>query len=68
MPKMDGVETLKKLKEKENFNIPVVALTADAIEGTDQKYIREGFNEYLSKPINKNELNRIINKYLKGEK
>lgn len=67
MPKMDGVETLQKLKEKENFITPVIALTADAIEGMDAKYISEGFNDYLSKPINKEELNRVINKYMKGE-
>lgn len=66
MPKMDGVETLKKLQEDKNFKIPTVALTADAIEGMDVKYISEGFSDYLSKPINKEELNRVINKYLKG--
>ena len=67
MPNMNGVETLKKLKENENFKIPTIALTADAIEGMDQKYINEGFNDYLSKPINKGELNRVINKYLGGK-
>ncbi len=68
MPKMNGVETLKKLKENENFKTPTIALTADAIEGTDTKYINEGFDDYLSKPINKDELNRVINKFLGGEK
>ena len=68
MPKMNGVETLKKLKEKETFMIPVIALTADAIEGMDAKYISEGFSDYLSKPINKEELNRVINKYIIGGK
>jgi signal transduction histidine kinase len=66
MPKMDGIETLKKLKENAQFKTPTVALTADAIEGMDAKYINEGFNDYLSKPINKEELNRVLNKYLKG--
>lgn len=64
MPKMDGVETLKKLLELPEFNIPVVALTADAIQGQSNKYIKEGFDEYLSKPIDKKELNRILNKIL----
>lgn len=67
MPKMDGVETLKKLKAIEGFDIPVVALTADALEGTDEKYISAGFDDYLSKPIDKYHLDRVLKKYLKGE-
>ena len=68
MPKMNGVETLRRLKEMEGFDIPVVALTADALEGTDEKYISAGFNDYLSKPIDKYHLDRVLKKYLKGEK
>ena len=66
MPKMSGVETLKKLKQIDNFNTPVVALTADAMEGKSTKYIEVGFNDYLSKPINKDELKRVLNKCLNG--
>ena len=66
MPKMSGTETLKKLKQIENFNIPVVALTADAFQsqGKSNKYLEVGFNDYLSKPIDKNELNKVLNKIL----
>ena len=64
MPKMSGVETLKKLKEIDGFNVPVIALTANAIAGMREKYISEGFTDYLAKPINKVELNNIISKYL----
>lgn len=64
MPKMSGVETLKKLKEIDGFNIPVIALTANAIAGMKEKYISEGFTDYLAKPIDKGELNNIISKYL----
>ncbi len=67
MPKMNGVETLYKLREKEDFETPVVALTADAIEGTDEKYLNVGFNSYLSKPIDRKLLNKVINKYLGGK-
>ena len=63
---MSGVETLKNLKEIDNFNTPVVALTADAMEGKSTKYIEVGFNDYLSKPINKEELKRVLNKCLNG--
>ena len=65
MPKMSGTETLKKLKEIDGFNIPVIALTANAIAGMKEKYISEGFNDYISKPIDKKELERVLNKFLK---
>ena len=68
MPKMSGKDTLKKLKEIEGFNIPVVALTADAMSGVGDKYIEVGFNDYLSKPIENTELNRVLNKILTKEK
>ncbi|MEI3529935.1 MAG: ATP-binding protein [Bacilli bacterium] len=64
MPKMSGVETLKKLKSIEGYNIPTVALTANAISGMREKYLNDGFDDYLSKPIDKNELTTIINKFL----
>ena len=68
MPKLSGVETFKKLKENSNFSIPTVILTANAIEGMKDKYLKEGFDDYLSKPIVKDELNRVLNKFLKGSK
>lgn len=67
MPKMNGIEALRRLKEINGFNVPVIALTADAIEGQDEKYISAGFNDYLSKPIDKYELNRVLNKFLGGK-
>ena len=67
MPKMSGVETLKKLKEIPGFDIKVIALTANALTGMREKYLSEGFNDYLAKPINKDELNKIINKYLNND-
>lgn len=66
MPNMNGVEVLKKLRE-ENINTPVIALTADAIEGQEEKYMSEGFDGYISKPINKEKLNYVLNKYLGGK-
>ena len=64
MPKMDGVTTLNKLKKIENFAIDTIALTADAIDGQKEKYLQDGFNDYLAKPIEKKELNRVIIKFL----
>lgn len=68
MPKMSGTETLNKLKEDPNFKIPTVALTANAITGMREKYISEGFDEYLAKPIEKEELIKVMNKLLKEKK
>ena len=67
MPKMSGVETLKKLKEIPGFKIITIALTANALTGMREKYLSDGFDDYLAKPINKDELNRIINKYLNDD-
>ena len=65
MPGMDGIETLSKLKEINDFDIPVIALTADAIVGQKEKYLAMGFNDYLTKPIDKSELSRILKEILK---
>ena len=64
MPKMSGVETFHKLRENDNFHIPTVALTANAISGMKEKYLSEGFNDYLAKPIEKTELYRVLTKFL----
>ena len=67
MPRMSGVETLKKLKKIKGFDTKVIALTANALTGMREKYLSDGFNDYLAKPINKEELNKIINKYLNND-
>ena len=67
MPKMSGTETLHILKDDPNFKDRVVVLTANAIEGMKEKYIEEGFDDYLSKPIERNELERVLRKYLNKE-
>ena len=69
MPKMTGVETLHNLNKIIKLDTPVVALTANAISGMREKYLADGFSDYLSKPIDKNELNRVLKKYLvRGER
>ena len=66
MPEMDGVEILKALKELEGYVLPpMVALTANAISGMKELYLSEGFDDYISKPIRKNELEIIFSKYIK---
>ena len=56
MPNMSGETALAKLKENSNFNIPVIALTADAVAGAKEKYIEEGFIDYISKPFTKDQI------------
>ena len=63
------IEVLNILKKLESFDIPpIVAMTANAIAGMKEYYLKEGFDEYLAKPINGEDLNRLINKYFKEEK
>ncbi len=64
MPRLSGVNTLKKLKEIPTYTIPTVALTANALSGMREKYLADGFDDYLAKPINKKELEDVISKYL----
>lgn len=60
MPEMDGVETFRELKKIEDFNTPVVALTADAVTGAKEKYLNLGFCAYIPKPININLLKSVL--------
>lgn len=71
MPEMSGTECLsilKKIERVDGFYIPVVALTANAISGMKEKYLSLGFEDYLAKPIDKYELDRILKKYLKDKR
>jgi len=62
MPGMDGMETVKKLRE-EGYKKPVVALTANVIAGMKKECLEGGFDEFMPKPINIIELDRILRKY-----
>lgn len=68
MPKMSGCETLKELKKNKDFHTKTVALTANAISGMREKYLSFGFDDYLAKPIKKEELEVILDKYLREDK
>ena len=62
MPNMSGESALAKLKENQEFKTPVIALTADAVSGAREKYIKEGFVDYISKPFNKEQVKEKIEK------
>ena len=68
MPGMRGTEAFKKLKEIPGFDIPVVALTANALSGMRESYLKDGFDDYLAKPIDKKELLRVLKDYLNRKK
>ena len=67
MPEMDGVETLRRIRKLsggELRELPVVALTANAVGGARELLLREGFDDFVSKPIERNALERVLRKYL----
>lgn len=62
MPNMNGEVAFSELRKIPGFNIPVIALTADAIAGSQEKYINDGFNDYIAKPFNKNQIKEKLDK------
>jgi HPt (histidine-containing phosphotransfer) domain-containing protein len=69
MPKMDGKETLERMKKEEliDENTKVIALTANAIQGAEEDYLKSGFDGYISKPIEMTTLEKALKKYLPDE-
>ncbi len=71
MPVMDGVETLRYAREMKNNlceDTPVIVLTANAVSGVREKYLADGFDDYLSKPVDSAELEQMLMKYIPVEK
>ena len=67
MPVMDGLEAIKHIRiyeQEVEMYTPTVALTANSIKGDKDKYLKEGMDNYLSKPINTDELLKILDLYL----
>ena len=68
MPVMDGVETFRILKDKNLCgSTPVIMLTANAVVGAKEQYLKEGFSDYLTKPIIPDKLDKMILKHLPEE-
>lgn len=67
MPVMSGESAMRELKQREDFNTPVIALTADALEGSKEKYEKEGFKDYIAKPFTKDEIKIKIDKIFTKE-
>ena len=71
MPSLDGIETLKMAKalpENKSADAPTIALTANAISGAREMFLNEGFADYLSKPIEPHNLEKMLIQYLPSEK
>lgn len=71
MPEMDGVETAHKIRAKAGSyfqNVPIIALTANAIGGAREMFLEEGFQEYVAKPIEMSHLERVLRKYIPEDK
>jgi CheY-like chemotaxis protein len=67
MPLMDGIKATKEIRKcKELKDLPIIALTAHALDGDREKFIAAGMNDYLSKPFNKKTFYSIIEKYTIG--
>lgn len=63
MPEMDGYSAVVKIRQELHSNIPVIAMTAHAMEGEREKCLQMGMNEYISKPIDEDTLYRMIQVY-----
>ena len=71
MPEKDGIETLHELHAEEsnpNLHTPAICLTANAISGAREQYLSEGFDDYLTKPIDADRLEEMMMQYLPKEK
>ena len=66
MPILDGYETTRKIREQEGDgrHVPIIALTAHAMKGADNECRAAGMDDYLSKPIDKEQLQKILNRWL----
>ncbi|MDE6600824.1 MAG: PocR ligand-binding domain-containing protein [Lachnospiraceae bacterium] len=70
MPEMDGVETTRVIRRLlgENGQVPIIALTANAVEGTAEMFISEGMNDFVTKPIEMRDMVSRLRKWLPAEK
>ena len=67
MPKMDGIEAVKIIRET-GYSHTIIALTANALLGRAKMFLQNGFDSFLSKPIDSRELNTILNEFIKNKK
>lgn len=66
MPEMDGLEATRIIRRDISIDLPLIALTANAIKGDHERFLEAGMNDYLSKPFKEDDLMRIISAWLGG--
>ncbi len=66
MPNMNGIEATRHIRKLAYIgeSLPIIALTANAMTGDRERFLRAGMNEYLAKPLNLRELKRVLRKFL----
>jgi CheY-like chemotaxis protein len=64
MPEIGGYELYNRLRDEHNFSKPIIAVTALAIKGDKEKMLMHGFDDYISKPIDMDNLEETIKKYI----
>ena len=67
MPIMSGEKCIQELKQIPNFDTPVIALTADAVAGSEEKYKSEGFIDYIAKPFSKDQIKEKLDNILTNQ-
>jgi CheY-like chemotaxis protein len=71
MPEMDGVETVRIIREKIGSdyakNVPIIALTADAVVGKREMFLSSGFQDFLSKPIDVRDMDAVLNRWVRDK-
>ncbi len=71
MPEMDGIETVRRIRDKDIAyykEVPIIALTANAVAGAKEMFMENGFNDFISKPVEVGSLERILKKYISSDK
>ncbi len=69
MPEMDGIQATKEIRKKENqsnikdLHIPIIAMTAEALKGTREKCLTAGMDDYISKPIKREDVFKMVKKW-----
>jgi CheY-like chemotaxis protein len=70
MPGMDGIETVARIRAMDTEyakNIPIIALTANAVTGSEEMFLSNGFNAFLAKPFNVMDLNSVVLRWVRDK-